>query len=102
MATELHDKLSFINEEKNKKILPENIKKGVKIFNVEGVADVLDTSDANATASDILQGKSAYVQGTKVEGVIPSIETVRVTPKMDEETIYNYNSYIGNVQIPSI
>ena len=102
MATELHDKLSFINEEKNKKILPENIKKGVKIFNVEGVADVLDTSDANATASDILQGKSAYVQGTKVEGVIPSIETVKVTPKMDEETIYNYNSYIGNVQIPSI
>lgn len=102
MATELHDKLAFINDEKNKKILPENIKKGIKIFNVEGVADVLDTSDANATASDLLQGKSAYVQGTKIEGVIPSIETIEVTPQLDQESTQTYNAYVGNIRIPSI
>ena len=102
MATELHDKLAFINDEKNKKILPENIKKGVKIFNVEGVADVLDTSDANATASDLLQGKSAYVQGTKIEGTIPSIETIEVTPQLDQESTQTYNAYVGNIRVPSI
>lgn len=102
MATELHDKLTFINEEKNKKILPENIKKGIKIFNVEGVADVLDTSDANATASDLLQGKSAYVQGTKIEGTIPSIENLEVTPEIETETQQVINSYVGTIKVPSI
>lgn len=102
MATELHDKLTFINEEKNKKILPENIKKGIKIFNVEGVADVLDTSDANATASDLLQGKSAYVQGTKIEGTIPSIEVFEVTPQMDQESVSDCNAFVGSVRVPSI
>lgn len=102
MATELHDKLTFINEEKNKKILPENIKKGIKIFNVEGVADVLDTSDANATASDLLQGKSAYVQGTKIEGIIPSIDVFEVTPQMDQESINDCNAFVGSVRVPSI
>lgn len=102
MATELHDRLTYIYEEKNEKILPENIKKGIKIFDVEGVADVLDTSDANATASDLLQGKSAYVQGTKIEGTIPSIETLTIKPELETEQMTEYNAKIGTVTVPSL
>ena len=43
-----------------------NIKSGVSIFNVNGTF----TSDANATATDILNGKTAYVNGSKVTGTL--------------------------------
>lgn len=102
MATELHDRLTYIYEEKNEKILPENIKKGIKIFDVEGVADVLDTSDANATASDLLQGKSAYVQGTKIEGTIPSIKTLTIKPELETEQTTEYNAKVGTINVPSL
>lgn len=41
-----------------------NIKKGVQIFNVTGTY----TSDATATATDIVSGATAYVNGNKVTG----------------------------------
>ena len=41
-----------------------NIRTGVSIFNVEGTF----TADADATASDIASGKTAYVKGEKVTG----------------------------------
>ena len=45
-------------------LTPENIKAGVSIFTVGGTF----TSDADATASDIAQGKTAYVKGEKITG----------------------------------
>lgn len=48
-----------------------NIKKDVVIYGVTGILDEnmnLDTSDATATAEDILEGKTAYVDGTKITG----------------------------------
>lgn len=50
-----------------------NIKSGVQIFGVTGTYAGLDTSDATATAGDILSGKTAYVNGTKITGAIPEL-----------------------------
>lgn len=44
------------------------IKKGVTIGGVEGTLEYLDTSDATATANNISNGKTAYVNGIKVTG----------------------------------
>jgi len=48
------------------KIIDANIKSGVTILGVNGSF----TSDANATESDILSGKTAYVNGNKVTGTM--------------------------------
>lgn len=66
--SELKDALINISEEVRTKVIPENIKAGVQIFDTEGEYTGLDTSDATATASDILKDKTAYVNGEKVTG----------------------------------
>lgn len=53
---------TFFIKEPN--FIPANIKSGVTMFDVEGEY----TADATATVDDILEGKSAYVNGKKVEG----------------------------------
>lgn len=70
--SELKQILTNISEEKVAKIIPENIKAGVNVFNVEGTF----TSDATATAEDILSGKTAYVNGVKVEGIMEKQENL--------------------------
>lgn len=51
-------------------LIADNIASGVSIFGVTGThrGGGVDTSDANATSSDILSGKTAYVNGTKIIG----------------------------------
>ena len=44
------------------------IRKGVTIGGITGTLESLDTSDANATPEDILEGKTAYVNGVKITG----------------------------------
>ena len=49
------------------------IKKGVKVGGITGTLEVLDTSDADATAEDIAWGKTGYVNGEKITGTyVPS------------------------------
>lgn len=55
-------------------LIAKYIKKGVKVGGIEGTLEVLDTSDANAVAEDILWGKTAYVKGEKVTGTF--VDTV--------------------------
>lgn len=45
-----------------------NIKSGTSIFGVSGSYSGLDTSDATATAGDIINGLTAYADGRKLEG----------------------------------
>jgi hypothetical protein len=54
------------------KIVSGNIKSGVTMLGVSGSSTVVDTSDADATASYIVSGKTAYVGGTKITGSLTS------------------------------
>lgn len=49
-------------------LIPQNIKKGEKIYGVVGTFDAIDTSDATATPEDIMAGVTAYVNGEKITG----------------------------------
>ena len=62
----------------NANILPEYIKKGVTLLGVTGTLVDLDTSDATATAMDITYGKTAYVNGKKIEGLFVPRENLKV------------------------
>ena len=53
------------NGSSNGNLLPEYIKAGITLAGVTGTLEDLDTSDATATADDILWGKTAYVDGKK-------------------------------------
>ncbi|NJO16877.1 MAG: DUF1566 domain-containing protein [Thioploca sp.] len=49
-------------------LVSSNIKAGVKIFGVSGDVNVVDTSSGDATTSEILSGKKAWVAGKEVVG----------------------------------
>ena len=72
--SDLKTNLEQILQEKETKIIPENIKKDVEIFGVTGTLTAgeggIDTSDATATANDIINPKTAYVNGQKITGGI--------------------------------
>ena len=48
-----------------------NIKSGVNIFGVDGKSSVVDTANTTAAKSNILMGKTAYVNGSLVTGDVP-------------------------------
>lgn len=57
-------------------LIPENIKEGVNIFNVEGIASSgIDTSDATATEEDVRMGKTFYANGRKLVGTYVPLYT---------------------------
>ena len=52
-----------------------------------GTAKFLDTGDANAVAGEILDGKTAYVNGVKITGNIQSKAAATYTPTTSDQTI---------------
>ena len=55
-------------------IKPENIKEGTNILGVDGQYRGIDTSDATATADDILKGKTSYSQNEEITGTIETYD----------------------------
>jgi hypothetical protein len=49
-----------------------NIRAGITIDGVAGKSSVVDTQDANASAGQILNGQTAYINGNKVAGNMPN------------------------------
>jgi len=66
---------------------PNNIKSGVTIFGTSGNSFVVDTSNANATAGSILAGKTAWVQGVKLTGTIPTVGGTDIQPGTSNQPI---------------
>lgn len=62
-----------ISDEEKAKLQSGNIKGGVTILGVAGKASVVDTADATAAASTIVNGKTAYVNGAKITGSLTSV-----------------------------
>ena len=77
-----------VNADIDSNITVGNIKNGVTILGVEGtLVEGTDTSDATAVATDILSGKTAYVNGSLVTGSITSKEAQTYTPTTSAQTI---------------
>ena len=76
-----------VTSEIDDNIVAENIKNGVSILGVEGtLIEGVDTSDATATANDIVTGKTAYVNGIKVNGEIVEPYSGRCTVALSVNT----------------
>lgn len=71
-------------------LVASNIKKGTSIFNVTGTfTGLVDTTDATAVASQILEGETAYVSDIKITGTMKNLGTQTITPKATEQSISN-------------
>ena len=94
MANELQTKLDAILLDKNTNLLPENIKKNVTVLGITGTLENggIDTSDATATADDIIKGKTAYVNGVKVEGNLPEAPGLAITTPQDTLRVIDWPS----------
>jgi hypothetical protein len=60
-------------------------------------SDNLDTSDATATAGDIVSGKTAYVNGSLVTGSITEKSAQEYIPSTSDQTIAA-NQYLSGIQ----
>lgn len=69
------------------------------VAKVNDIDQGIDTSDATATASDILNNKTAYVSGSKITGNIPTKSAETYTPTTTDQTISQGRYLSGNQTI---
>lgn len=102
--SDLKTNLEQILQEKQTKIIPENIKKNVEIFGITGTLEAeINTSDATATSDDILYPKTAYVNGQKITGGIEATYNVlsNIEGNLGNDPI-EFMKYIGNKYVLKI
>lgn len=89
-------------------VTPDKLAKGIKAHDKSGAPIVgtntynADTTDATATAAEILQGKTAYAKGAKVTGTMPNkgAVTLNVTKKSTPVTIpMGFHDGSGKAQV---
>ena len=97
-SNELQTTLDGILREKNEKLIPENIKKGVTIFGVVGNATI-DMTDATATVDDIVRGKTAYLKDGIATGTMVNNGAISINPSTVDQTIpAGYHNGNGKVR----
>ncbi len=86
--TSLEENLNKILEEKETKLLPENIKKGINILGIEGEDTNSNIQSENpAINDDIMLGKEAYVNDTKLVGTMADNGQLNFKPSEGEQMI---------------
>ena len=82
-------------------LVASNIKEGVTIFGITGtVSEGVDTSDATATANTIRSGYTAYVNGQKITGTVPTQDSTTITPGTSQKTaVASGRITTGNVYV---
>ena len=86
----------------NGNLLPEYIKAGITLGGVTGTLEDLDTSDATATAEDILWGKIAYAKGQRLVGTkVVTVKQGKESQKVFENNTNLIDDYGNNVKVPA-
>lgn len=98
MSTQLETNLAEIKRQKDTYLLPQNLRQGVRLLGVDGTLVELDTSDADATVSDIMSGKTAYVDGVKITGNYVPLDTSDANATTND-ILQNKTAYVNGVKI---
>ena len=67
----------IIDAAEQAKLISGNIKAGVTVLGVSGSSSVVETKDGTATAGEIIKGKTAYVNGSKITGALSLISVTQ-------------------------
>lgn len=86
-------------------ITPENIVDGVEILGVIGNYKGIDTSDATVSPSDVLEGKTVYINNQKIVGTLPNNGELEFEPSDEEQEVpegYTSGGYIKSADITKL